>query len=56
MARIPSGENPAHPLANAPDQYGHVNDEANRCVRPAPRIDRREEVPPPSRADRPASD
>ncbi len=56
-ARIDGGENPAHPLANAPDQYAHVNREPARCVLPEP-IDGTAErqVPPPSRADRPASD
>lgn len=55
-ARIDSGENPAHPLANAPDRYAHVNAEPDRCVLPrddgrwrAPGDDR---YPPPSRADR----
>lgn len=58
-ARIDSGDNPAHPLANAPDQYRHVNREPKRCVlprtdgRPAPSNDDR--YPPPSRADRPRS-
>ena len=55
-ARIDSGDNPAHPLANTPDQYAHVNREPDRCVLPhnderwrAPNDDR---YPPPSRADR----
>jgi len=55
-ARIDSGDNPAHPLANSPDQYAHVNREPDRCVLPrdderwrAPDDDR---YPPPSRADR----
>ena len=33
-ARIKSRENPAHPLANAPDAYAHVNRRADRCVVP----------------------
>ncbi len=55
-ARIDSEDNPAHPLANAPDQYAHVNREATRCVLPNYRTqtpssdDNR--YPPPSRADR----
>ncbi|PSP92568.1 ribonuclease H [Halobacteriales archaeon QS_4_62_28] len=50
-ARISSDVNPAHPLANAPDQYAHVNDEPTRCVLPeAPNVDK--QVPPPSRANR----
>ncbi|MFB6143493.1 MAG: ribonuclease H [Halorientalis sp.] len=53
-ARIPSDVNPAHPLANAPDQYAHVNGEDDRCVLPRDASDR--QVPPPSRADRGASD
>jgi ribonuclease HI len=54
-ARISSDRNPAHPLANAPGQYAHVNDEAERCVVPeVPPAS--EEIPPPSRADRGASD
>jgi len=52
-ARIRSGENPAHPLANAPEDYGHVNRER----RPArhSNANSSDEVPPPSRADRHAS-
>jgi len=55
-ARIDSGENPAHALANAPDRYEHVNREPDRCV--LPRSDGRVRspaegsYPPPSRADR----
>lgn len=52
-ARIRSGHNPAHPLANAPDQYAHVNSEADRCVLPeSPTAGRDDRYPPPSRADR----
>ena len=54
-ARIDSGHNPAHPLANAPDEYAHVNDEPARCVLPD-RPTAEERIPPPSRADRGASD
>jgi ribonuclease HI len=54
-ARIESDRNPAHPLANAPDEYAHVNDEPDRCVLPAPGVSD-EQVPPPSRSDRRASD
>ena len=54
-AQIDSGDNPAHPLANAPEQYGHVNAERDRCV--LPRDDRwraadEDRYPPPSRANR----
>lgn len=53
-ARISSDVNPAHPLANAPDEYQHVNDEPDRCVIPTSPTDK--QVPPPSRSDRGASD
>mgnify|MGYP000047147801 FL=1 len=52
-ARIPSGRNPAHPLANSPDQYAHVNSEPDRCVLPdSPATVGDDRYPPPSRADR----
>ena len=50
-ARISSDRNPAHPLANAPDQYDHVDGEPNRCLRPD-HVSTDERVPPPSRAER----
>ena len=50
-ARIRSDENPAHALANAPDQYAHVNEHSSRCVLPD-RPTHETGVPPPSRADR----
>ncbi|MFB6103043.1 MAG: ribonuclease H [Haloplanus sp.] len=61
-ARIDSRVNPAHPLANAPEQYAHVNRRDDRCV--LPETDGRAEhaagtepqIPPPSRAERRASD
>lgn len=58
-ARIDSRENPAHPLANAPDLYAHVNDEPDRCVIPPTALseptarNRDQQYPPPSRASRP---
>ncbi|SEA09155.1 hypothetical protein SAMN04488065_1789 [Haloplanus vescus] len=65
-ARIDSRVNPAHPLANAPKQYAHVNHREEHCVIPETnRADRRRrsrasddgaEIPPPSRAERRASD
>lgn len=56
-ARIDSDRNPAHPLANTPDRYQHVNDSSDRCVLPAsPQPSTDQQVPPPSRADRHASD
>ncbi|MDG5819824.1 ribonuclease H [Natronococcus sp. A-GB7] len=52
-ARIDSDQNPAHPLANAPAQYQHVNREPDRCVLPEPpEASAPTEFPPPSRADR----
>jgi ribonuclease HI len=58
-AVIDGGENPAHPLANAPERYAHVNREPARCVRPdAPSRASTggPGVPPPSRSDRHAGD
>jgi ribonuclease HI len=56
-ARIHSEDNPAHPLANAPDRYAHVNHEAPRCVLPeSPTSSASNEFPPPSRRDRHAGD
>lgn len=54
-ARISSDRNPAHPLANAPGQYAHVNDEPDRCVLPDG-FPSDTQIPPPSRSDRGASD
>jgi ribonuclease HI len=54
-ARIPSDRNPAHPLANAPGQYAHVNEEPDRCVLPEVPASE-EQIPPPSRSDRGAGD
>ena len=54
-ARIAGDVNPAHPLANAPGQYAHVNEEPDRCVLPETPADE-ERIPPPSRSDRGASD
>ena len=51
-ARIDSSQNPAHPLANAPDQYEHVNRELDRCVLPEPPQPSATQFPPPSRANR----
>lgn len=51
-ARIHSDQNPAHTLANEPEQYHHVNREPDRCVLPEPPTSRSAEVPPPSRANR----
>ncbi|WP_324757700.1 ribonuclease H [Haloarcula montana] len=50
-ARISGDRNPAHPLANAPDQYAHVNGEPDRCVRPQTTTTD-DRVPPPSRSER----
>lgn len=54
-ARIDSRTNPAHPLANAPDQYSHVNRQPDRCLLPDLE-ETANQVPPPSRADRQATD
>ena len=54
-ARIPSDTNPAHPLANAPEEYAHLSEAAPRCVRPTS-VSESQSIPPPSRADRQASD
>ena len=56
-ATVDSRVNPAHPLANAPDQYAHVNLETDRQFEPRRRdFDASGGVPPPSRADRHAGD
>ncbi|MCD2204319.1 ribonuclease H [Halobacterium sp. KA-6] len=54
-AQLDSNSNPAHVLANEPEQYGHVNDEPARCLLPE-RNTGDTQVPPPSRSDRRASD
>jgi hypothetical protein len=54
-ARINSDHNPAHPLANTPGEYAHVNTDPDRCLLPEG-PSREERIPPPSRADRRASD
>ena len=63
-ARIDGRENPAHPLANAPEDYAHVNRRADRCIVPEPtdpgaRTAAEEgdpQYPPPSRLGGKASD
>ena len=56
-AKVESGQNPAHPLANAPEDYAHVNRKTDRCLLPeAEDPEPGNGVPPPSRADRHASD
>ncbi|MGM0590209.1 MAG: ribonuclease HI [Halobacteriota archaeon] len=55
-ARIDSRENPAHPLANAPDEYTHVNHQPARCVLPDAPGPGEPQIPPPSRTERRASD
>lgn len=54
-AKISGDVNPAHPLANAPGEYAHVNKEPDRCVLPTP-AETEEGVPPPSRSNRGAGD
>jgi hypothetical protein len=51
-ARIRSAENPAHPLANTPERFAHVEGPTE----PEPRRTGEEQVPPPSRANRHAGD
>lgn len=53
-ALIDGDDNPAHPLANDPAAYEHVNDGPARCV--LPEEEPATEVPPPSRSSRNASD
>ncbi len=56
-ARIDSRDNPAHPLANSPVEYAHVNDRKDRCVVPdSPTQSADPGVPPPSRYERRAGD
>ncbi|ADQ66474.1 hypothetical protein C499_01915 [Halogeometricum borinquense DSM 11551] len=63
-ARIDGRENPAHPLANAPDEYAHVNHQKDRCVMPSQlsAVEQSEsssddpQFPPPSRFEGRASD
>ena len=55
-ARIDSDQNPAHPLANSPGQYEHVNRELDRCVLPTPVQTTAPGHPPPSRANRHVGD
>ena len=57
-ARIEGRENPAHPLANAPEEFGHVNGRPARCVRPTGEspASTGDGAPPPSRAERHAGD
>jgi ribonuclease HI len=55
-AVLESGENPAHALANAPDEYAHVNRETERCLLPDSPSSSEAQIPPPSRADRNAGD
>lgn len=52
-ACLQSDDNPAHVLANAPDEYAHVNRDIT--PRRAP-VSRDWEIPPPSRATRHADD
>ncbi|WP_311172498.1 reverse transcriptase-like protein [Halobellus ordinarius] len=67
-ARIDGRENPAHPLANTPRDYAHVNQGPDRCVVPEPIVDgdadpvadasesSDPQYPPPSRYEGRASD
>jgi ribonuclease HI len=55
-AVLESGRNPAHALANSPEEYGHVNRETDRCLLPESPGSSEAQIPPPSRADRNAGD
>ncbi|WP_266078113.1 reverse transcriptase-like protein [Haladaptatus caseinilyticus] len=55
-AQIRSDCNPAHPLANAPKEYAHVNREPVRCLLPDAPGSSEPQIPPPSRANRHAGD
>jgi ribonuclease HI len=62
-ATVDGRENPAHPLANAPGEFAHVNRQPERCVRPLDDVAAdasagagESEIPPPSRAERRVGD
>jgi ribonuclease HI len=55
-AVLESDQNPAHALANNPEEYAHVNREADRCLLPDAATSSEAQIPPPSRADRRAGD
>ncbi|WP_135824176.1 reverse transcriptase-like protein [Halorussus ruber] len=55
-AVLESDQNPAHALANAPEEYAHVNRQTDRCLLPECPESSESQIPPPSRADRRASD
>jgi hypothetical protein len=55
-AVLESGQNPAHALANSPEEFAHVNREPDRCLLPERPTASESQIPPPSRADRPATD
>ncbi|MFC4447803.1 ribonuclease H [Halorussus aquaticus] len=55
-AVVESGRNPAHSLANSPEEYAHVNRETDRCLLPERPSSSEAQIPPPSRADRKAGD
>jgi hypothetical protein len=54
-ATIDGRVNPAHPLANTPGDYDHV-DASPRCVIPSDPVSPDPAFPPPSRRERPAGD
>ncbi|PSP81095.1 ribonuclease H [Halobacteriales archaeon QS_1_68_20] len=55
-AVVDGDANPAHPLANDPERYAHVNDRPARCVLPDTEPTTAPGTPPPSRANRNAGD
>ncbi len=56
-ARVDGSLNPAHPLANDPEAYTHLEHRPARCLLPTASYQRRNEMyPPPSRARETSSD
>lgn len=57
-ARIDSRDNPAHSLANSPEEYAHLRARPARCVLPDPPTASTQspQIPPPSRFERRAGD
>lgn len=57
-ARIDSRDNPAHSLANSPEEYAHLRTRPERCVLPDPpsTATQSPQIPPPSRFERRAGD
>lgn len=58
VARIDGRNNPAHPLANDPHSFTHLNRQSPRCVLPTSTDGDSDDpqIPPPSRSERRAGD